>query len=722
MFEATIASGTQAALATVLFSILKTLAISVPLALAAAGLFVLLLRRHWLPDHLQVPAMLGTVLVVHVVSNMVQHEAGLATVTLLGMLLANQRFARLEHVAEFKEHLTVLLISTLFILLASRLDPWDVVALGWGGVGFLLLLLFVVRPASIFGSLLGSGMNLREQAFLAWLAPRGIVAVAVSSVFALHAAHHFEEGHLAEHTFEEMQSLVSLTFLVVVGTVGVYGLTSGLVARRLGVAEPDPQGMLFLGANRVSIAIAEALHAADVAVLLVDVNRHHVREARMKGLRVAQGNALSESFQERLDLGGLGRMLATTPNDEVNTLATLEYADLFGRSGVYQLAGEPSKSEHEETAGRHRGRTLFASHLDYDTLDARLAAGATIKRTPLTEEFDLDQFREMYGETAEILFVRQSTGTILVNTMANGIVPKAGQTVFALVDVDPDEPPRPSPEHLTNVCDMPEEPAPNTYYIEVTGAGLPEVDGLFVPSTAPPTESESGTVSTPGYWNGKRAWDRADGRSARSPAISYSNSYRSWRICRLDGHLAYDLVCEDELPPTDREWHVYKKGVAPAPRVVLHHHDPREPCPEPNVVFVIGGPGSGKGTMCELAELQLGWTHLSTGELLREEMQSGGPSAAMIEELLAGGNMAPTEIVVALLRDAMETVTRTTGRNNFLLDGFPARSRTSTRGWRRSGRRSCRRCCTSSAPSRSSSSGSWAGRSTPAVATTTWRA
>ena len=116
----------------------------------------------------------------------------------------------------------------------------------------------------------------------------------------------------------------------------------------------------------------------------------------------------------------------------------------------------------------------------------------------------------------------------------------------------------------------------NTLFIEVSGAGLPEVDGLFVPSTAPPAESESGTVSTPGYWNGKMAWDRADGKCERSPALSYSNSYKSWRICRLDGHLAYDITCEDDLPPTDREWHVYKKGVAPAPKVVIHTTDPRE--------------------------------------------------------------------------------------------------------------------------------------------------
>ena len=90
---------------------------------------------------------------------------------------------------------------------------------------------------------------------------------------------------------------------------------------------------------------------------------------------------------------------------------------------------------------------------------------------------------------------------------------------------------------------------PNTLFIEVSGSGLPEVDGLFVPSTAPPAKSESGTVSSSGYWNGKMAWDRADGAAARSPSLSYSNSYQSWRISRLDGHLAYEITCEDELPP-----------------------------------------------------------------------------------------------------------------------------------------------------------------------------
>jgi UMP-CMP kinase len=221
---------------------------------------------------------------------------------------------------------------------------------------------------------------------------------------------------------------------------------------------------------------------------------------------------------------------------------------------------------------------------------------------------------------------------------------------------------------------------PNTMFIEVSGSGLPEVDGLFVPSTAPPAESESGTVSTPGYWNGKMAWDLADGKCERSPALSYSNSYTSWRICRLDGHLAYDITSEDEMPPTDREWHVYKKGVAPAPTLVVHHFDPRGPIPKPNVVFVLGGPGSGKGTMCSLGEAQLGWVHLSAGELLRAEWQAGGATAATIEKHLTAGEIVPNEITVTLLQQAMESATRSTGKLNFLIDGFP-RSLENLEGW-----------------------------------------
>ena len=218
----------------------------------------------------------------------------------------------------------------------------------------------------------------------------------------------------------------------------------------------------------------------------------------------------------------------------------------------------------------------------------------------------------------------------------------------------------------------------NTLYITVRGAGLAEVDGLFVPSTAPPQVSESGVASAPGFWNGRPAWDRADGRGERSPALSYSNTYQSWRIARLDGHLAYDFTTDAPLPPQSG-WHVYKKGEPPAPTLTIHESDPR--LAEPTVVFVLGGPGTGKGTMCELAALQLGWTHLSVGALLRASLEDGSPESLALAERLAAGHMADDGLVVRLLKAAMEDVTARTGQTHFLLDGFP-RSPGNVEAWR----------------------------------------
>lgn len=141
-----------------------------------------------------------------------------------------------------------------------------------------------------------------------------------------------------------------------------------------------------------------------------------------------------------------------------------------------------------------------------------------------------------------------------------------------------------------------------------------------------------------------------------------------------------DLAFPKSMVSSFRQLHLPLKGVAPAPKVVLHYYDPRRPCPKPNVVFVLGGPGAGKGTMCELAESQLGWTHLSTGDLLRGEGQAKGETAATIEKFVAAGKLVPNEIIVTLLKCTMEKVTRTTGRNNFLLDGFP-RSLSNLEGW-----------------------------------------
>ncbi len=378
---------------------------------ASAYFLAFVLRRHIVADHLEAPVALTTVLVAFVASNYLQPESGLLAVTVMGILLANLPRVPLRHVLEFKENLTVLLLS-------ARLSREQLAAVGWRGPLFATLLILIVRPASVFAATLGTRLTLRERAFVSWVAPRGIVAASVAAVFALRMG---EPGRL----------LVPTVFAVIVGTVVVYGLTAFPLARRLGLATADPQGLLIAGANALARDIGEVLQERGFRVVLLDTNHANLNAARLAGLPAMYADALSDQDVEHLDLGGIGRFLGMTPNDEVNALAALNFTDVFGRAQVYQLT--PGRVAEAGDAARLRARLLFAREATYSALSARLQAGATVKATPLTKEFDLKSFRERYGERALPLFACGDGRMTIFTTDAAPSV-KPGQTLIALVD------------------------------------------------------------------------------------------------------------------------------------------------------------------------------------------------------------------------------------------------------------------------------------------------
>jgi hypothetical protein len=240
----------------------------------------------------------------------------------------------------------------------------------------------------------------------------------------------------------EGAGLVPATFLVIVGTVAVYGLTAAPLARRLGLSNPHPQGILFASAHAGARAIAKAVKAAGFPVLLVDNNRGNAAAARLEGLPTAFTSVLSEDALDGVLQGGLGRLLALTPDDEVNALAALHFREVFGRAEVYQLPPRKGGSPRVESAAPHlRGRYLFAPGATYDALDERFAAGDVVKTTKLTPEFDWAAFRERYGKDALPLFVVTEAGVLQVCVADKAPSPKAGQTVIGLV--------RPPPERST---------------------------------------------------------------------------------------------------------------------------------------------------------------------------------------------------------------------------------------------------------------------------------
>ncbi|MCG8451169.1 MAG: cation:proton antiporter [Pirellulales bacterium] len=414
-----------------------TLLCAVPLSIVSAWLLLQLLRRYWVPDYLQNPVILSWVLLIFALSNRLAPESGLVTVTLLGVMLANQRDVAVRHIVEFKENLRVLLISTLFIVLASRLEisMEALETLGWRSALFVVLLILVVRPLAVFAATIGSQLPWQERAFLAWIHPRGIVAAAVGSLFALEIALAKDLAN-SEVLQAEADRFELVTFLVIVATVTVYGLTLAPLARRLGLSGENPQGILFAGASRAVREIAQAVAADGFPVLLVDTNPRNNAATRMAGLSVAYASIGSEYVQEQIDLGGIGRLLAMTPNDEVNTLAAMGFVERFGRAEVYQVATNEASSDRTERVGAYRGgRTLFNMPVTIQELEKRFADGARIKKTLLTSDFTYDDFMARYGETALVLFRTDVTGKkLLVATAESETSPRPGQKVFALVD------------------------------------------------------------------------------------------------------------------------------------------------------------------------------------------------------------------------------------------------------------------------------------------------
>ncbi len=424
-FEAALAVGLEAAATAVLLIVVKTMFIGAALAAAGAGLLVLLLDRDWVPDFLQSPLALTMVVAAFAASNLLQQESGLLTVTLMGVIVANQRRVDVKHIIEFKENLRVLLISSLFILLAARLSLSDLTDIAMSELAFVGVLILVVRPASVAVSTIGSALNWRERLFVACIAPRGIVAAAVSSIFALELAHAGYEGG---------ELLVSITFMVIVGTVAIYGLGAAPLARLLGLAQPDPQGVLFLGAHPWARSIAAELGRQGIAVRMVDTNYFNIAEARMAGLPVYYGSALTEATLDNIDLEGIGRLLAFTANDEVNSLSAVNFSEMLGHDNVYQLPPEPRGGRGVAAVSRNlRGRFLFGEKATYWRLTARFDAGAVVKTTNLTETFDFQTFMDRYSNAIP-MFLIDANDRLTISTVIDPPEPRPGQRLVAVVN------------------------------------------------------------------------------------------------------------------------------------------------------------------------------------------------------------------------------------------------------------------------------------------------
>ena len=405
--------------------LLLIIAISVGVSVIGAAFLILILRRRLVPDYLQSSVALMIVVGTFAISNVLQEESGLLEVTLMGIIMANQKYAPLRRIVEFKEDLQVLLIACLFILLSARLELSVLSYFDWKAFAFLGILILIVRPIAVYLSCLKTKLDWKEQTFIAWLAPRGIVAAAVASLFSFRL-----EGIYGA----EVESLVPMVFLVIVGTVAVYGLTLSPLARYLGLSDPNPQGLLFLGSYGWVRKAACAVQDLGFRVLLIDANPKNVDGARADGLPAQTADALSESAIDELDLSGLGRFLAITQNDEVNSLAALHFTEVFENNEVYQLASRPdSQRDRKGDLPEHlRGRPLFGESTTHASLSGRFDAGATIDTFKMTEESNWEKLKAQHANDVTLLFIARGT-TLLVHAEENQIVPQPGDSVVVML-------------------------------------------------------------------------------------------------------------------------------------------------------------------------------------------------------------------------------------------------------------------------------------------------
>lgn len=387
--------------------------------IGAIFLSFVLKRRSLVPSTLSNLVSLATVWAAFAGAELLQSESGIMAAVAMGLVVQRGAIPEERRLRLFKEQLTVLAISLLFVLLAANLQIRALVSEGWRGIVVVLVLMWVVRPISVFASLARSATTMRERLYIAWIGPRGIVAASVASLFAL---------VLTDAGFPEGERVLAVTFLLIAMTVTIQGLTATPVAKLLGLHSLTGRGALIIGAGPLGIGIARTLVDHGRPVVLVDRNTLLVTHARSMGLDAVEGNALDESVLETAGADEAESVLAVTTNSEVNALAAHLANDAFGVARAYPALGRPEKGAGPRLLERVGGRIAFGRPINVrsweDAIDRgearfvsyRVPAGSTKTFQPATLPDDVIAFARLRGQSIELTTADQTwaSGDVLM--------------------------------------------------------------------------------------------------------------------------------------------------------------------------------------------------------------------------------------------------------------------------------------------------------------------
>ena len=392
-----------------LISFLKIVIVGISLGFTAAHLLNFMIKRNLIPHYLLNVFTLALVLGIFVESDILEHESGLLSVVIMGMVLGNLNVPELKNILDFKESVSVLLISILFILLAANFNIEDLyLLLDWRVLILFLFIILVLRPVSIFASSYQSTLNYREKIFISWVGPRGIVAAGVASLF----------GIKLTGKVDGAEYIAPLVFMVVAGTVLINATTARIVAKWLGVVKDRAEGILIVGANKAARLVGQYLQSQGKSVVIMDRSGKMVQKAKSEGLNAIEEDIYSETLTDNFELLEIGEVMAMTGSSEVNEFAVERFEKKLGAQKVHRLI---SQDEMKGPKNKIPANGLFSCVDDY------LNISEVVRDYPEIHELTVDskvQFEKIIDninkrEYTIPLFLKQQKGEKLLILPAN---------------------------------------------------------------------------------------------------------------------------------------------------------------------------------------------------------------------------------------------------------------------------------------------------------------
>lgn len=362
-------------------------------------------NKKMIPHYLLNVVSLSAVLLVFVESEIFAHESGLLAVVVMGMVLGNGKLNNIKELLYFKESLSVLLISILFILLAANINMEALMLLyTWKTAVLFAIVVFLIRPLAVFSSTLNSKLKLQEKLFISWVGPRGIVAAGIASLFG---------SKLIKQGVEGAEYITPLVFMIVLGTVLLNATTARLFAKLVGVFLKKSNAILLVGASNPSRLIASYLRDKGKRVVLIDSNKNFIKQAQDDDLEALNVNIYDDELSDNIELSDVGYLIAITGNDAVNKYALANFSKIFGEHGSYRLA---SSIEILNATDEERQK-FFTPKDDYINLSEAFRENPNIIEVKIKNETEYSNILNLLAkeEKSIPLFIENIKGIYLIS-------------------------------------------------------------------------------------------------------------------------------------------------------------------------------------------------------------------------------------------------------------------------------------------------------------------